>query len=893
VRVKSSLPSLLAAVGLIVAAGGVEASGFSDVVSDNPEIQNAIDALEKAVESAVTEGEATRGASGSLADILYGSDTLIASAWIVSFRNWYIGLVVEDDPPTSPEVLAAAKHLFDLVIAATQPILDPETRRLVSSDGFAPEPEAATETDAGLIRADGVLVLGANDRIAYERTSAERVAFNAAEAAVRRALAALAENERRREELRDLIALQEASARRLQSERDLLGASPKSGRRDSEIVRVENELGAARSLAREYRGELDELQNRAPDLHRTLAGTLQREQKAVDDYIASLEAEQRRAAQGGENSEFVGKTLDILRLTSRALTEQLSAMSDADATRPISDDLAPPATTMLYGADNQRCDASGLCRTSGMVQWQGSGGRTITIAAGSDYQWDADGRLLLNRGEIWVDRWEASITLGADGILFPRGRRYRVRAADGEAWGVSYDGPLEIRTSAGESRTYAVGKKWRYVEDSLESTWQLPPPVEPASARYLQDELRPDTYTLNVGVRFDEDDGSGEAPNRLGYRFPGWVESEDDAGFVAGETRNGDGELDGAAMALASLPGDTGGDSGGATSGDSGGATSGDSGGSAGSGSGGATGSDSGGSTGGDSGGSTGAGTGDGGSTGGTGGTPPADPPPPDNTVTPSIVAFDHAEFSLLTGEPRPDQDKYFLGIYTNPVHGLEFDAGDNGLRSVVFDPGGDHEAEEFGRGGADLVDLDGTADYQIGRFANGTLTGDVGSALGPLGIDQGFHYLLLPAFEGFTATGALVNYDLTAATSPTYLDGSTTPGSFSGQFVVSLNANVRAGFDITLTMPDATYEFATTGGVNDPSGSELLYGFGSGDLSLISPLPVTAPAGATACPAGDCTAGVLGRFGGSELQHLGITYSVAGPGGSAVSGAALFERPP
>src|SRR5262245_35217091 len=73
---------------------GTAAAGKA--IGADPEVVNAAQAAEEALKAAATKGEATRGATGSIGTLLTDSDTLICSAWIVSFRTQYRNMIIEN-----------------------------------------------------------------------------------------------------------------------------------------------------------------------------------------------------------------------------------------------------------------------------------------------------------------------------------------------------------------------------------------------------------------------------------------------------------------------------------------------------------------------------------------------------------------------------------------------------------------------------------------------------------------------------------------------------------------------------------------------------------------------------------------------------------------------------
>ncbi|MCO5099206.1 MAG: hypothetical protein M9884_17320 [Rhodocyclaceae bacterium] len=135
---------MLLSVVLLMLPGALMAAGFSDVLAENvtkdpqaqEQIKNAADALEATVESAVTKGEATRGASGSLMNLVYNSDKLICSAWIISFRQELQRLSIKQEPSVGDlNVWRAARELLSRVERACQDVLQPETGTSVTTPG--------------------------------------------------------------------------------------------------------------------------------------------------------------------------------------------------------------------------------------------------------------------------------------------------------------------------------------------------------------------------------------------------------------------------------------------------------------------------------------------------------------------------------------------------------------------------------------------------------------------------------------------------------------------------------------------------------------------------------------------------------------------------------------
>ena len=114
------------------------ASGFSDNITSNPEVQNAIDAVESALETAVTRGKITRGASSIIGAFLLNADSLACSAWVLTFNIRYRNLVINKAPI---EVLKAAMQLKAKIEYACRKILDPDTYNKLGAYGGSVDDE--------------------------------------------------------------------------------------------------------------------------------------------------------------------------------------------------------------------------------------------------------------------------------------------------------------------------------------------------------------------------------------------------------------------------------------------------------------------------------------------------------------------------------------------------------------------------------------------------------------------------------------------------------------------------------------------------------------------------------------------------------------------------------
>lgn len=128
---------MLLSVALTMLPGVVLAAGFSDKLAEKvtkdpqaqEQIKNAADALEATVESAITKGEVTRGASGPMMQLVYSSDTLVCSAWIISFRlevDRLTGIAAHRDMTAEEHrIQRAARELLSRVERACQNVLQP------------------------------------------------------------------------------------------------------------------------------------------------------------------------------------------------------------------------------------------------------------------------------------------------------------------------------------------------------------------------------------------------------------------------------------------------------------------------------------------------------------------------------------------------------------------------------------------------------------------------------------------------------------------------------------------------------------------------------------------------------------------------------------------------
>ena len=329
------LGTALAAVALAV--NPAHASGWSDVLSDDPQARNAMDTVERAYESWRSSGNATRGASGSLMDLLYNSDTLVCGAWIIQFRSWYFGFVLESVRNPSPEALAleqSAGDLLNAVIAACAPILDPETARLVREEGFTdphrPPPAGNPDTPPPpfeVREVDGVWVVATDDEICVRRCQPLRQAFLDARGEVLRIERAIADAQRRAGVMEtDQIPFREAQLAAAEAEvagiRQTLNqiAARRNGRysqayaeAQSRLNQAEPEVGNRRRELEAARSELDGIRREIADLEARLPAALGAMEAALEAYRQCLRACIRMAEAGPDNrGRWARETLIVL-----------------------------------------------------------------------------------------------------------------------------------------------------------------------------------------------------------------------------------------------------------------------------------------------------------------------------------------------------------------------------------------------------------------------------------------------------------------------------------------------------------------------------------------------------------------------------------------------------
>lgn len=320
-RLLASTIMVAGILGSIVLPSPAQSAGFSDLISVDPEIRNAMDAAEAALESALTRGEVTRGASSAIAGLLYSADTLICAAWQISATQLERRIVVENSPLAPPEtLLRAVMDLRNRIVAACDRILQPEYEELVPIDDTAlGSPDLGTDLD-DLHYLDGWGVV--NDAC-YRQCFGAWLDWQAAVVDVERAYRGHRLAELRLGALSErLLPDLERETRRLERELVALRSRPIvtpefPAQRDAAIAKAVLELERAQEDLARFRSYRDELAELVP----SLAAELQAARSRLPALLAALTDCMRRcpitiswfqAAQEhrGRNGEFFDYSCD-------------------------------------------------------------------------------------------------------------------------------------------------------------------------------------------------------------------------------------------------------------------------------------------------------------------------------------------------------------------------------------------------------------------------------------------------------------------------------------------------------------------------------------------------------------------------------------------------------
>ena len=156
------------------------------------------------------------------------------------------------------------------------------------------------------------------------------------------------------------------------------------------------------------------------------------------------------------------------------------------------------------------------------------------------------------------------------------------------------------------------------------------------------------------------------------------------------------------------------------------------------------------------------------------------------------------------------------------------------------------------------------------GRWIGPVTNPDSFSGIESYGANQGLHYVIGMPTVSMPQTGS-ATYTLLGATSPTYIDGSTPPGTFSGSLSVFFGATALIDANFTVVMPDQTYGMSVKGAQT----STALFSF--------------SPTMTGCC---SCSGSVEGFFAGPTAERAGVGYHIDDFGrGKDVVGAAAFTK--
>jgi len=144
---------------------------------------------------------------------------------------------------------------------------------------------------------------------------------------------------------------------------------------------------------------------------------------------------------------------------------------------------------------------------------------------------------------------------------------------------------------------------------------------------------------------------------------------------------------------------------------------------------------------------------------------------------------------------------------------------------------------------------------------------------------NQGLHYVVGAPTATMPQIGT-ATYALLGATRPTYIDGSSAPGTLTGSLSVDFG-QLTVGTTLNISMTGAGYAIRGTSQIS--SNSPLFFGYTGGGLTVTG--------SGSACTSG-CSALVQGFFAGPSAERAGLGYHVNDPtAGKDVLGAAAFAK--
>jgi hypothetical protein len=310
------------------------AETFAGKVTDDPvaqkEIGNAADTLIKLAPAAVevagnTGAKGTAGVSGPFEELVVNFDKMACAAWIISFRDKLLGLMLAQDPETPPATIAAAQNLLNKVTFACRKVLDPDTNYGVAGgsgqsgtggSGGADSGESSSGPPPEVI--DGVLVITTTDHICWDRCRDKWSAWKNAEGLRSRAEQRMREAKLRADTLEsDTIPWMGRRQAAAQSRLDRLKArQPKWPRHDpaidAGIAEAETEIANLRTETAKMKAEVASLRSEVQALKRALPGLRQAEKAALKLYLDCLKACAATASIANEKSDFVDRTIERL-----------------------------------------------------------------------------------------------------------------------------------------------------------------------------------------------------------------------------------------------------------------------------------------------------------------------------------------------------------------------------------------------------------------------------------------------------------------------------------------------------------------------------------------------------------------------------------------------------
>jgi hypothetical protein len=235
----------------------------------------------------------------------------------------------------------------------------------------------------------------------------------------------------------------------------------------------------------------------------------------------------------------------------------------------------------------------------------------------------------------------------------------------------------------------------------------------------------------------------------------------------------------------------------------------------------------------------------------------------PDVTPSGSVSAAFGADRAILLRATGGSQNRNQQVASVTPRATLGFD--DQGLSEMFR--GFSNSLE---RGDGAVVDLAGDENWQVGRWV-GRIGPDIYSE------NSGLSYAIVPLIDARPANGR-IEYSLLGASNPVYGDGSTAPGTFTGNAVLVLDTASYFGIDATVTMPDAVYAFTSVGGLDNPSiviafQNQMLRGFGFGDAFTTT---VTGNGAACGPDTPECATLLQIGIGGENAEYAGISYQIS-----------------